>query len=161
MAQEIKMHCRMCVLILLQSSKLNLVSKFIYLFKNTLSNSDYRASNGRTTDEKERMWEEVVVVNSRHYPGSCLEGLKETTKKPQNSWGPGQDSIRAPPTNNSKVLPREQTYLVSAVPHDENLASKSPITILYPGMVAHHRYMLNQSHVSSITSPFISSLANL
>jgi hypothetical protein len=29
----------------------------------------------------EKMWTEVVIVHSRHYPGSCLKRLKETTKK--------------------------------------------------------------------------------
>jgi hypothetical protein len=46
-------------------------------------------------DEMERMWTKVVVVSSRYYPRTFLEGLTKTTN--QDSHCPGRDSNWAHP----------------------------------------------------------------
>jgi hypothetical protein len=37
---------------------------------------DFTASNGRMTDELERIWKEAIIC-LRYYPGICLERLKK------------------------------------------------------------------------------------
>jgi hypothetical protein len=37
-------------------------------------------ASDRITDELEMIWKKTVVVKSRHYPGICLERMREVTK---------------------------------------------------------------------------------
>jgi hypothetical protein len=50
------------------------------LFKGALSISDYMAQNGMMTYELERIRKEAIMTKLRYYPGTCLVGLRKTTK---------------------------------------------------------------------------------
>jgi hypothetical protein len=43
-------------------------------------------------NELGRLWKEASESNLRHYPGICLEGLRKTTKKPQEIYCFGRGS---------------------------------------------------------------------
>jgi hypothetical protein len=67
------------------------------------------ASDGRTTDELERIWKEVSTA----YWGTIVRSAWRSCGKPRNpcqnnSRCPGRDSSRAPPEYKSRALPLDQ-----------------------------------------------------
>jgi hypothetical protein len=54
--------------------------RFILYFYGSVSNW-FIAPNGLVIDEVEMKWKEAVMFRSRYYPSSCLEELRNTTKR--------------------------------------------------------------------------------
>jgi hypothetical protein len=84
---------------------------FIYgLFNGTASSSGYIVSNGRIISELERIWEEVVLAQSRNLPDTCFEELRKTRENlGKDIRRAGRDSVRIPPECASEALPPEPT----------------------------------------------------
>lgn len=61
-----------------------LCSCFVVYFI-TLPKTQSQTSAWMLIDDLGRIWKKILLAVSRHYPGICLDGLRKTTKKVQNT----------------------------------------------------------------------------
>lgn len=61
---------------------------FPYAIKRRFQVRDYAASDGRITDELERIWKEAVMVYSKYCTDICPKGPRKTAKSPPQCGEP-------------------------------------------------------------------------